>query len=520
MVSLSLNMTFSMRAQSALSQNTAESIRSINRLSSGNRITRAGDDVSALAIATKLESRVSALRIANRNVEQATSMLQVMDGGLREIEIMLQRMNALAVQSSSGSLTANERGFLDQEFQNLSQEINRIATQTNFNGVNVLSGESSGIKAVDNLLSDTSFTDKANAKIVFTGNPNNNQRIRLQNVLFQFRNVANPNNILHVQLGNTYQQTAVNLVAKLNEYARLDPTVADQFDQYTYEVDNSGAITISSKTGGELGQFFRIDEQGSNSRASFYTASLNKVNNGGEGRWILSNDDMVGLGAGSVDVVGTAGSNMFVAQSQTSGEVLFTFDNIGSNPANNQRLRIDNGFNGLNQFQYRTNANVNNALHIQIGADAKETLENTVVKLTEWVETFGANLNTFGHRQLEFERDDLSLIMRYKGVGNATDMYYNGLEFTENVNNATPSAANMTNGTNTGLNTEGVMNADFIGTVSGFEATYLGNQRVQASITVGDHTYTATIDDTLFAAGNTRVLFESEEAGYFSVEIA
>ena len=138
MVSISLHQSLSTHALEKLSANTDASARSISRLSSGNRITRAADDVAALATATKLDTRVVTLRRAQLNVEQANSLLQVMDGALGEIETILLRMNALAVQSSSGALTTNERSFLNQEFQQLSNEIDRLAQQTNFNGVKML----------------------------------------------------------------------------------------------------------------------------------------------------------------------------------------------------------------------------------------------------------------------------------------------------------------------------------------------------------------------------------------------
>jgi flagellin len=113
---------------------------SVGRLSSGNRIVRASDDVAAMSVGTSLRTTVTTLKMGLLNASQGSSMLQVADGALGKVQDMLLRQKALATQSTSGSLTGAERGFLNQEFQNLTQEIDRLVQNTNFNGVNLLGG--------------------------------------------------------------------------------------------------------------------------------------------------------------------------------------------------------------------------------------------------------------------------------------------------------------------------------------------------------------------------------------------
>lgn len=113
---------------------------SIGRLSSGNRIVRASDDVAAMSVGTSLRTQVTTLKMGLLNANQGSSMLQVADGALSKIQDMLLRQKSLATQATSGSLTSTERGFLNQEFQNLTQEIDRLVQNTNFNGVNLLGG--------------------------------------------------------------------------------------------------------------------------------------------------------------------------------------------------------------------------------------------------------------------------------------------------------------------------------------------------------------------------------------------
>ncbi len=125
-----------------LASNAASS--SVARLSSGNRIVKSSDDVAALTIGTSLQIGVSTLRVALLNAAQGSSLLQVADGGLTQINNIAARMKAIAIQAGSGSVDDSVRLFLNQEFQALSDEIDRLATSTNFNGVGLLDGSLSG----------------------------------------------------------------------------------------------------------------------------------------------------------------------------------------------------------------------------------------------------------------------------------------------------------------------------------------------------------------------------------------
>jgi flagellin len=129
-----------------LAQNQAMASSSLAKLSSGSRIVKASEDAASLAVGTKLKADVTALKQAAVNAGQASSLLQVADGGMARIGDILQRMKALAVQGSSGSVTDSERAFLDQEYGALNTEINSIANQTKFNSTILLNG--SGTQAV------------------------------------------------------------------------------------------------------------------------------------------------------------------------------------------------------------------------------------------------------------------------------------------------------------------------------------------------------------------------------------
>jgi flagellin len=123
-----------------LSQNQMAASSSLSKLSSGSRIVRASDDAAGLAVGTKLKADVTALKQAAVNAGQASSLLQVADGGMSQISDILQRMKALAVEAQSGSVTDSERAFIDKEYQALSQQIDNIATETKFNSSILLDG--------------------------------------------------------------------------------------------------------------------------------------------------------------------------------------------------------------------------------------------------------------------------------------------------------------------------------------------------------------------------------------------
>lgn len=112
--------------------------RSLSKLSSGTRVVSARDDAASMAIGARLNATTQALKTATVNVGQANSMLQIADGGMATIDDILVRMKTLAVQSSSGNLSDTERGFLNDEFTELRDEIDRIASSTNFNGIQLL----------------------------------------------------------------------------------------------------------------------------------------------------------------------------------------------------------------------------------------------------------------------------------------------------------------------------------------------------------------------------------------------
>lgn len=131
----------SLKAQRHLEKSTQESEKSLQRLASGKRIANAADDPVGLSIGQNLEAQIRGLGQARRNTNDGISMVQTAEGALNEVSNILVRLRELGVQAASDTVGEVERGFIDTEFQELKEEIDRIANTTTFNGTQLLNGE-------------------------------------------------------------------------------------------------------------------------------------------------------------------------------------------------------------------------------------------------------------------------------------------------------------------------------------------------------------------------------------------
>lgn len=139
-----LTNTSSLAAQRNLASASGGLAENVARLSSGLRVRSAADDAAGLAISEQFKSNIRGLSQAKRNANDGVSLAQTADGSLSEVGGMLNRMRELAVQSRNGTNNTTQRGFLDDEFQQLRSEIDRITATTEFNGITLLDGSQSG----------------------------------------------------------------------------------------------------------------------------------------------------------------------------------------------------------------------------------------------------------------------------------------------------------------------------------------------------------------------------------------
>ena len=139
MVSVNTNIA-SISARSNLVGNNGMQEKAFERLSSGQRINSASDDAAGLQIANSMTSQINGLKMAAKNASDGISLVNTVDGALAESTEILQRMRELAVQAVSDTNSGQDRVFVQDEINALNTEINRIASTTQFNGMNLLDG--------------------------------------------------------------------------------------------------------------------------------------------------------------------------------------------------------------------------------------------------------------------------------------------------------------------------------------------------------------------------------------------
>ncbi len=141
-----------------LSNNNSSLTKNLEKLSSGYRINRAGDDAAGLAISEKMRAQITGLQTAQKNSEDGVSLVQTAEGALTEVHSMLNRMVELATQSANGTYSTANRNEMQKEIKALNAEISRISKTANFNGTTLFSGFT-GTKAIAIHAGETSSTN-------------------------------------------------------------------------------------------------------------------------------------------------------------------------------------------------------------------------------------------------------------------------------------------------------------------------------------------------------------------------
>lgn len=165
----------SLSAQRHLGVTSGRLGENFGKLSSGLRINKAADDAAGLAISERMKADIRSYAQAERNAMDGVSMIQVAEGAANEVSAILTRMRELAIESANGTLGDTERGYLNQEFSQLSEEIDRIADITEFDGQHLLDGTNTtmtmqvGINATSNDTISVTLTDFTQSSITMSG---------------------------------------------------------------------------------------------------------------------------------------------------------------------------------------------------------------------------------------------------------------------------------------------------------------------------------------------------------------
>jgi flagellin len=370
--------TSAFNAQGNINIASAKTSASISRLSSGNRISQASDDVAALATGTALRTQVTTLRTALANAAQGSSLLQVADGGLGQIVDILQRQKAIATQASSGQLTDSNRALLNQEFTALTAEVDRIAASTNFNGVSLLAGglgSKTALARTDALaVSSILTTGTLGGATVVAGT------VAIQG--FNTQTGALANVITGAAGGVQITDTAGTLLAGV-QYLGVDASAYGQFSKFEFSNVTFGAVAAGSAT---------------------LTATINGVNYTGNVLGAATNgfarlqngNTVISVGLGTVDfsngsttestraTIASAFQNTTIARVQSiagvdyAGTTLTGITGTGTGGIANVRL-TNNGQADISDFQYVSNTGAanTNTLTVQING---QTFTSTGVK--------------------------------------------------------------------------------------------------------------------------------------------
>jgi flagellin len=157
-----------MNAYRNLSVTDGQMAKSLEKLSSGYRINRAADDAAGLAISEGLRSQVGSLKVAARNAQDGVSVVQTAEGALTEVHSMLQRMNELATQYNNGTQNADSQAALTSEFSALKDEIDRVTTNSKFNGVALFGNTTDGNAGVVSFQVGSDATDTIDVDLTGT----------------------------------------------------------------------------------------------------------------------------------------------------------------------------------------------------------------------------------------------------------------------------------------------------------------------------------------------------------------
>jgi flagellin len=269
----------SLNAQRNLSTSGSQLATSLQRLSSGLRINSAKDDAAGLAISERFSTQIRGLNVATRNANDGISLAQTAEGAMAEIGNNLQRIRELAVQSSNATNSATDREALQKEVAQLQSEIQRVATQTEFNGTKLLDGSFTGqafqvganagqlitVNAVTNAQTDQlGGTLFATGTSVIAAPADQNTAVSLANITVNGTNIGD---VAVAASGTTAAATqasaaqalaaAVNArAAELGVVAEVDDTVAGQVNFSSIQAGSTAITFAATPTGSTLTNTF------------------------------------------------------------------------------------------------------------------------------------------------------------------------------------------------------------------------------------------------------------------------
>lgn len=253
-----------------LSQTSGSQAKSMEKLSSGLRINRAGDDAAGLAISEKMRAQISGLNMASKNSQDGISLIQTAEGALNETQTILQRMRELAVQAANDTNVTADREEIQKEINQLSSEINRIGNTTEFNTMKLLNGDKQRVALTSETVLAAGSRTVTYAKGVSGNATLANALESVKVVAGDYANVINSTADSTIKIAKTSSGFTVTLDATGSAtFSAVDTVVANADGKYVYDrhgvsfeitaaefatITNGSTVTIHDITGaGTLG---------------------------------------------------------------------------------------------------------------------------------------------------------------------------------------------------------------------------------------------------------------------------
>ena len=399
----------SLNAQRNLNKSQSELATSLQRLSSGLRINSAKDDAAGLAIAERMTTQVRGLDQARRNANDGISLSQVAEGALQSSADILQRMRELAVQSANATNSTSDRQALNTEVQQLSQELQRIATNTEFNGQRLLDGS----------FTSASFQVGANANQTITATSSNFQTSAYGNYRIGGLPATSDNGF-----GDLVKGSTPNLALTQKGPGDLSNVLADTMTV----ASSTGSYAVSYKAGASAADVASaINNSGAGINASAYTSVvLGAADGGGAGRFVQGASYTLFLSTDpgsssppttqtpiSFTVGGTSGQ--VTTADQLSAAVTAFNDVSGKTGMTAKIVQTDNGFWGIQLTSevgkdIRMVANTSNAPNLISTEDVK-VIDGTITTISKMTSTLAVNTTsgTWGENEGEWFTGQLIL---------------------------------------------------------------------------------------------------------------
>ena len=318
----------SLIAQNAMAVNARSQTTAMQQLSTGQRINGAKDDAAGLAIAAKMTSQIKGLDQAVRNSNDAISLLQTADGAMVEVTNMLQRMRELAVQSSNDTNASSDRTALQTEFAALQSEIGRIGSTTQWNGTNILNGNTA-----------------ANSKgtFVFQVGANNSSAQQISVTIAQVSNTGT---------GTTTTPTVATTTAASLSSVTGTSAIA-QVSTVTMGATNTAGDTISLEIGGHTFGY----TVGASETATTVAASMKAAINADATLSALYTADN---SSGALSLTAKTGSTPFGLTASTAGGVTSSANSIDTLAHAQASIdAVDTGISRINTSRANLGASIN-----------------------------------------------------------------------------------------------------------------------------------------------------------------